>query len=327
MTLFATGKFWRVLVAGALILGFGAASAQPDGYPAKPIKWVVPTPVGTPIDIISRLVALKMGEELKQAIVVENKPGATGAVGAQAVLQAPADGYTIMIGFMPMTVAPAIYAKVPFDLRKDFQAVGQTAWSYNVLVVPPALNVGSTRELVDLLKSKPGQLSFASGGWGTPAHTLAVLFEAQSGTSAIHAPYPGGQSVTNLIGGQHAYMFLAVPSAMGGIQGGQLRPLAVAADQRLPNLPNVPTVAEQGYPALAARDWQGLLVRQGTSPDIIARLNGALGKALANVQVRDTMVKLGAQAAPGSADEFAALIAKELVRWAEVARAANLKVE
>jgi len=311
----------------ALSIGGIAAFGQVESFPSKTMKLVVPTPAGTPIDIISRLIAQKMADELKQAVVVENKPGATGAIGAQSVLQAPADGYTMMTMFMPMTVAPAIYAKVPFDLKKDFTAVGQIAWSYNVLVVPPATNASSVKDLVDLLKSRPGQLSFASGGFGTPAHVLAVLFESQTKTSAIHAPYPSGQSVANLMGGQHTYMFLAVPSAMPGLQGGQLKALAVAANHRLPNLPNVQTMAEVGLPALDVRDWQGIVVKKGTPPDVVARLNGALKKALSNEQVKESMVKLGAESAPNMPAEFTDLIASELVRWAEVAKSANLKVE
>lgn len=327
MTRYISDVLKRMAAMALLALGALNTMAQTENFPVKPMKLLVPTPAGTPIDIISRLVAQKMGDDLKQPIVVENKPGATGAIGAQAVLQAPADGYTMMTMFMPMTVAPAIYAKVPFDLRKDFQAVGQTAWSYNVLVVPSSLNAGSVKELVELLKSKPGQLSYASGGFGTPAQILAVLFEAQTKTSAIHAPYPSGQSVTNLIGGQHAYMFLAAPSAMPGIQAGQLKALAVAAGQRLPILPNVPSVSELGMPALDARDWQGIVVRKGTPPEVIARLNAALKKAIGSEQVKEAMVRLGAEAASGTPADFTNLIANEIQRWADVVRAANIKAE
>ena len=295
MTRYIPDVLKRMAAMALLALGALNTMAQTENFPVKPMKLLVPTPAGTPIDIISRLVAQKMGDDLKQPIVVENKPGATGAIGAQAVLQAPADGYAMMTMFMPMTVAPAIYAKVPFDLRKDFQAVGQTAWSYNVL--------------------------------GTPAQILAVLFEAQTKTSAIHAPYPSGQSVTNLIGGQHAYMFLAAPSAMPGIQAGQLKALAVAAGQRLPNLPNVPSVSELGMPALDARDWQGIVVRKGTPPEVIARLNAALKKAIGSEQVKEAMFRLGAEAASGTPADFTNLIANEIQRWADVVRAANIKAE
>lgn len=317
----------RLALGLALSMVCLTAFAQADKFPSKPIKLIVPTPVGTPIDIISRLVASKMGEDLKQAVAVENKPGATGTVGALALLQSPADGYTMMTGFMPMTVAPAIYAKVPYDLKKDFAAVGQTAWSYNALVVPSSLNLGSTKDLVALLKSKPGELSFATGGNGTPAHLIAVLFESQTQTQAVHVPYPSSPPLPNMMAGLHAYMFLAVPSAIPGIQSGKIKALAVASDKRLPNLPDVPTVAEQGFPGLVVRDWQGVLVKSGTPADVVVRLNAALSKALASEQVKETMLKLGAEPAPGSAADFSALINSELNRWGEVARAAKIKVE
>jgi tripartite-type tricarboxylate transporter receptor subunit TctC len=313
------------MIAAGLMLC--AAGAWAQTFPSKPIKLLVPTPVGTPIDIISRLVASKMGDDLKQTVYVENKPGATGTVGVLAVLQAPADGYTMMTMFMPMTVAPAIYAKLPYDLKKDFTAIGQTAWSYNALVVPAALNLTSTKDLVALLKSKPGELSYATGGNGTPAHLIAALFAAQTQTDAIHVPYPASPPVVNLMAGLHVYMFLAVPSAIPGIQGGKLKALAVASERRLPTLPDVPTVAEQGFPGLAVRDWQGILVKNGTPGEVVARLNIALSRALANEQVKETMVKLGAEAAPGSSAEFSALIDSELMRWAEVARAAKIRVD
>ena len=317
-------KRLAMLAAGLLVCASGAWAQT---FPSKPIKLLVPTPVGTPIDIISRLVASKMGEDLKQTVFVENKPGATGTVGALAVLQAPADGYTLMTMFMPMTVAPAIYAKVPYDLKKDFTAIGQTAWSYNALVVPAALNLASTKDLVALLKSKPGELSYATGGNGTPAHLIAALFAAQTQTDAIHVPYPASPPVVNLMAGLHVYMFLAVPSAIPGIQGGKLKALAVASERRLPTLPDVPTVAEQGFPGLAVRDWQGILVKNGTPGEVIARLNIALSRALANEQVKETMVKLGAEAAPGSSAEFSALIDSELIRWADVAKTAKIRID
>jgi tripartite-type tricarboxylate transporter receptor subunit TctC len=233
----------------------------------------------------------------------------------------------MMTGFMPMTVAPSIYTKVPYDLKADFSAVGQTAWSYNALIVPTSLNLNSTKELVSLLKSKPGEMSYATGGNGTPAHLIAALFETQTQTKAIHVPYPSSLPVTNMMAGLHAYMFLAVPSAIPGVQSGKLKALAVVSDRRLPTMPDVPTVAEQGFPGLVVRDWQGILVKNGTPSDVIARLNSALSKALSSDQVKDVMVKLGAEAAPGTSGDFSNLINSELVRWSEVARSAKIKVE
>jgi tripartite-type tricarboxylate transporter receptor subunit TctC len=302
--------------------------AQTAVYPNKPIRLVVPTPPGTPIDIVSRVYAQRMGEALGQVMVVENKPGATGSVGGLAVLQSPADGYTLMTLFMPMSVAPSIYSKVPFDVRSAFEPIGQTAWSYNVLVVPSSLpQIQSVRDLVTYSKSNGDQASYASGGHGTPAHVIGELFGLKTGTKTLHVPYPTGQAVTNMMAGRHSFMFLAVPSALPGIQSGQLKALAVAADRRIANLPNVPTMSEQGFADLVARDWQGIVVRKGTPKEVVMKLQAALDAARKDPKTAEALANVGAEVSQASPEQFGQFVATEVTRWSEVARAANIKVE
>lgn len=310
----------------ALLLAAPAAVAQ--SYPSKPIRLVVPTSVSTPVDIVSRIIASRMGAALGQPIAVDNRPGATGIVGAEEVLKSPADGYTLLTVMMPMSVGQSIYPNVPFDLRKDFEPVGQTAFSYNVLVVHPSVPAKSVRDLVALLKTRPGKLSYASGGTGTPAHVSGELFKQQSGTDALHVPYNQfPQAVGDLLGGQNQFMFAATPPVMGHIASGRLRALAVTGPNRIGALQDVPTMIEAGYPDFVVRDWQGFVARTGTPRQVIARANAAIATALATREVKQMFVKLGADPAAGSPEMFAKLIAAEVARWGTLSKAANIKVQ
>ena len=320
-------RYWiHAIVFAAVAFAASIASAQP--YPAKPIRLVVPAAASTPIDIVSRVVAERVATHIGQPVVVELRPGATGAVGAAEVLKQPADGYTLMVTYMPMSVAQTIYARVAFDLRKDFVPVGQTVWSYNVLVVHPRLNVNSVQELVGLLKSQPGKFTFPSGGPGTPAHISGELFKLQTGTQALHVPYNQfPQAIADLLGGQHQFMFAATPPMIPHIAAGKLRPLAVTGPARLPVLKDVPTMTEAGFPEFVVRDWQGILVRAGTPSEVVRRINAAIRAAMEAQEVRAVLAKLGADAAMGTPEEFAALIDAEIARWAQVAKAASIRVE
>jgi tripartite-type tricarboxylate transporter receptor subunit TctC len=319
-------RLWICALLFTAALAAPHAIAQP--YPAKPIRLVVPAAASTPIDIVSRVVAERLAVLLGQPVVVELRPGATGAVGAAEVLKQPADGYTLMTTYMPMSVAQTIYARVPFDLRKDFVPLGQTVWSYNVLVVHPSVEVRSPRDLVDLLKSQPGKLSFPSGGPGTPAHIAGELFKLQAGAQALHVPYNQfPQAIADLLGGQHQFMFAATPPMIPHIAAGKLRPLAVTGPTRIAALKDVPTMIEAGFPDFVVRDWQGIVARAGTPAAVVQKMNGAIRDALATAEVRAVLAKLGADAAAGSPEAFAELIDVEISRWAKVAKAAGIQVE
>ena len=311
-------------IAGAALL-FGAAAAHAT-YPEKPIRVVVATAVGTPIDIVTRVVTTRMSKDLGQPVIVDNKPGATGTVGAVDVLRNANDGYTLMTLFMPITVAPAIQDKMPYDLRRDFAPVAQTAWSYNVLVTHPSVPANSVSELISLLKANPGKFSYATGGLGTPAHISGELFKMQNKVFALHVPYNQfGQALTDLVGGSHQFMFAATAPVLQFIAQGRLKPLAVTSPQRIASMPQVPTMVELGYKDMVVRDWQGFAAKTGTPPEIIARLNKSVAVAMADPDVIKTLAAIGVDPATGSPGDFAALINSELSRWATVAKAQGLK--
>lgn len=317
-----------VRAAATLLLAWAVSAVSAAPYPDKAVRLVVPAASGTPIDILSRVVADRLGAELGKPLIIELKPGASGIVGGQETLRQPADGYTIMTLHMPMTVAQSIYANVPFDLRKDFQPIGQMAWSYNVLVVHPSVAAHDVKELQRLLAAQPGKLSFSSGGPGTPAHISGELFKLVTGTDALHVPYNQfPQAIADLIGGQNQFMFAAVAPMVPHIKAGRLRALAVTGPKRVPALPNVPTMAEAGYPDFVVRDWLGLVAKTGTPPEVIAALNAALQKALASEQVRTAFAKLGADAAPGTAQAFGIFVGDEIARWGKVSKQAHLTVQ
>jgi len=297
-------------------------------YPNKPVRLVVPAFVGTPIDIISRQVATRLTQELGQPVVVDNKPGGTGIVGASDVLRQPADGYTLMTLYMPMTVSQSVNRQVTFDLRRDFVPIVQTVFSYNVLVVPPSVPVNTPAELVALLKSKPGQLNFASGGVTSPAHLAGELLTLQTGTRALHVPYNNfPQAIGDLLAGRIEFMFAATPPVVGHIAAGRLRPLAVTGDRRLPVLKDVPTMVESGFPDFVVRDWQGFMVRAGTPPAVVERINAAVRRIVANPEAIEGLAKLGAVPSAGTAAEFGKLVASEVESWARVVKAANISME
>lgn len=318
------------MLAGALASAqlLVAPIALAQAYPSKPIRLVVPTSVSTPIDIVSRIVADRMSAVLGQPIAIDNRPGATGIVGAEEVLKQPADGYTLLTIMMPMSVGQSIYPNLPFDLRRDFEPVGQTAFSYNVLVVHPSVPAHSVKDLAALLKAQPGKLNFSSGGTGTPAHISGELFKQQSGTDALHVPYNQyPQAIGDLLSGQNQFMFTATPPVMGHIAGGKLRALAVTGPNRIGALKDVPTMIEAGYPDFVVRDWQGLVVKTGAPRGVITRVNAAIATALASHEVTQTFAKLGADPAPGSPESFAKLIGAEVERWGRLARAAGIKLQ
>lgn len=297
-------------------------------YPNKPIRLVIPSSAGTPVDILSRVVAVKMANELGQAVVVENKVGAGGIVGMQDILRQPADGYTLMSIYRGMVLTPHIFRNVSMDIQRDFAAVGQSLFTYNVLLVNPKVPANSVVELANLIKSKPGQLNFASGGIASPAHLAGELFSQKVGSKLTHVPYLAfPQALGDLMGGQVEMMFSATAPAMGHIESGKVKALAVTSSRRLPSLKDIPTMAEMGYPEVTLRDWMGLMVKTGTPTDVIDRLNSALLKALSSDDVRQSFARLGAEPAGGTAADFAALIAQDTNSLVQLARNASIRAD
>ena len=315
-----------VLFSGALLgLTCGAVSAQ--DYPARPVRWVSPWPPGGANDIFSRIIAQRLSEALGQAVVVENRPGAAGAIGTEAVAKSPADGYTLTLGSSPThAIAPSLNPALPYDPLRDFDAVTLVAVVPNVLVVNPALPVNSVRELIALAKSRPGTLNFASAGNGTSQHLSGELFKVMAAVDMVHVPYKGtAPALAELLAGQVQLTFDNIPALLPHIQSGKLRALAVTPAARSAALPNLPTVAEAGVAGYDASVWFGVFVPAGTPRPLVLRLHSEIARALATPDIKARMAAMGAEVSGIGPDAFREFWRKEIPKWAEVVKAAGIK--
>jgi len=314
-------------VACAACIVAGPAFAQAD-FPSKPIRYVVPLPPGGGADFIARLVADKMSADLGRPIIVENRSGASGAIGSDFVAKSPPDGYTVLQCYVVTHGTNPAVSKLPYDAVKDFTPIGMIAATSNVLVVNDKAGVKTLQELIAVLRAKPKGLSFASTGVGSATHLTMEYLEQQAGIDLVHVPYKGaGPAMNDLLGGQVEAMFPSLIAALPHIKSGRLRALALSAAQRSPQLPEVPTVAESGYPAFNAVQWYGVCAPAGVPPAIVERLNKALNAAITSPDVR---TKLGDQAAdvmPMSSAEFGDYIRADIARWVNLLKDANLKIE
>lgn len=311
-------KTLSIATAAALLIGAtGVASAQT--YPIKPVRMIVPYAAGGGVDILGRIVAGKLTESLGVQVVVDNRAGGGTIIGTEAVAHAAHDGYTLLFTNAALTASPALNEKLPFDPVKSFAPVAMAAGSYNVLIVHPSLPVRSVKELVALAKAKPRALNYASGGVGSAIHLAMELFQSAAGIDVVHIPYKGaGPALTDVLGGQVLMMFVTPPPAVGYIKTGRLRPLGTSSPKRLTVLPDVPTIAESGYPGFEVNNWYGLLAPASTPNDVVARLNGAVNAILAMPDVKERIAALGAEPAPGTPEQFAARVRKEVQSWTQV---------
>jgi len=309
------------------LFGSDTSAGHAELYPANVIRIVVPTGPGTPPDIITRIVAAEISEGEGWRLVIENRPGALQTVGMAEVLKQPADGYTIYPMSVPTTAVPALMPNLGMRPDIDFIPVIKVSKSYNALVVPSDFPAKSISELVSLLKQEPGRYNFSSAGFGTPAHLIAEMFKLQTGTQATHVPYQQAQQrIGDLLNGTNHFDFLATVSAGDFVATGKLRALGVTASDRVEGLKNVATVVEQGFADLVVEDYVGFAVKTGTSPDIVARLNAAVNKALQRPKVVETFARLGATPAGGTTDEFAKLIKTQVAHWGKVVRESGIKM-
>jgi tripartite-type tricarboxylate transporter receptor subunit TctC len=304
-------------------------AAGGETYPAHAIKLVVPFPPGGSTDILARPIAQKLSQALGQQVVVENRGGAGGTIGAEAVAHAAPDGYTLLMGHIgTLAVAPSLYPKLAYDPRTSFAPVSMVAILPNVLVVNPSNPAHSVREFIAYAKAHPGALTYSSGGNGSAAHIAFEMFKQEAGIDVVHIPYRGtAPSVTDVIGGQVAATMTGVAPVLPFIRSGQLRALGVSGRERSPALPDVPTIAEQGVKDFEATQWYGLVAPAGTPAAIVERLNGELRKILASPETSELFASLGAVPSPSGSAEFREHIAREIVRWERVVRGANIKAE
>ncbi len=319
-------RLGRLLAAAAIAL-VAAAGAQAQDYPTRPIKVVIAFPAGGPTDFVGRLLADKLKDLLGQPVIIENKAGANGAIGADFVAKSAPDGYTLFLTTSgAVTITPNLRTDTPYDTPRDFAPISRVVNVNEVLAVRPDLAAKSATDLAAMAKAKPGTLAFASTGVGSPPHLALELFQAAAGVKFVHVPYRGAApAITDLLGGQVIAMFADAPVLLPQIQAGKLKALAVAAAQRNPVLPDVPTLVEQGYAGMDADNWYGLLAPAKTPPAIIAKLNAALRAALADADVKQKLVKTGAVPTPSTPEEFARFLRDELARWGKVIREKGIK--
>jgi len=329
MITFQFGKLCRSIAQGILILGFSAAVHA--AYPDRPIKLIVPYPPGGATDVIGRILAKNLGESLGQQVLVENRGGAGGNIGAEAVAKANPDGYTLLMGAVTShsTMATLEKGKLRYDLLKDFTPVMIVGSVPLVVVVNPNVPVRTLKGLVDYAKANPDKLNYASSGAGAPQRMGAEIFQKEAGIKITHVPYKGsGPAMTDLVAGQVNMMVETVPAALPFITAGQLRPLAVTTAKRISMLPDVPTTAESGMPALEVSSTFGVLAPTGTPTPIIDRLNSAIAKLLVNPEVKEAFLKQGVYAAtPTKPKQSAELLAAEVKRWEKVIKEADIKAE
>ena len=302
--------------------------AEAQSYPDRPIHLVVGFPPGGINDIVARIIGQKMSDSLGQAVVVENRAGAGGTIGADWVSKAKPDGYTLLLGSVSnLAMAPSLYKNLPYDPTKDFTPVALVAAAPNIMVVNPAFPVHSVKDLIALAKEKPGTINYASAGIGTSNHLSVELLKVMAGIDLVHVPYKGdAPAITAVLANQVPMMFPTLPVALPYIKSGKLRAVAVSSAKRSTLLPEVPTVAESGgLPEFAVSIWVGVVAPPGTPKPIVDELNAEIRKAVAMPDVREHLKTLGAEPSSDSPEQFSAFIAAETAQWLKVASAANLQ--
>ena len=314
----------RLLVFSACALLMPLAAAQP--FPSKPIRMIAPSSPGGPVDVIARVLAPGMSETLGQQVIVENRAGAAGLIGAELVAKAPADGYTVLLGFSgPLAIVPNLNEATPYDPVRDFAPVSLAASAPYALLVHPAVPARSVKELVALAKARPGKLNYASGGNGTGIHMAGELFNVIAGTQIVHVPFKGAAPATTaLIAGQVNMMFNGLPGAVAHIKAGRVRPVALISAQRSPLMPELPTAIEGGL-HMEATGWYGVLAPRGTPPSVIAKLNAELNRALQTPALKERLAAQGTETVGSTPAEFLAKIKEEWAKWGKVIAAAGLK--
>ncbi len=318
---------WRTVLMAIVLVAASHAFAQ--GYPAKPVRLVVPFPPGGAVDFFARVVANPLTEALGQPVVIENKAGASGMIGADLVAKAPPDGYTLLLGnIASLAINVGIYPKMSYDPVKDFTPIIRTVDVNYVMVVHPSVPAGTVSELIAHAKANPGKVAYGSAGSGSLPHLATELLKALTGTDMIHVPYKGGgPMVTDLLGGSIQLVIGDQANLMPHVKAGKLRALAVGSPKRSANFPEIPTFAEAGLPGFEATAWQGLVGPAGMPPDVVRRLNEAFNKAMAMPDVRERLLGGGLDPVGGTPEDFGRFIRSEIVKWSKIAKDVGAKAE
>jgi len=321
---------WRVdIAAAAVLLGAVQPAAAQAPYPVKSIRFIVPFPVGGIADIFARVIGQKFNEAWGQPVVVDNRTGAGGNIGAEIVAKSPPDGYTLVMGSIGThAVNVSLFRKLAFDPIRDFAPVALVMEADGLLVLHPSVPVKTVKELIALAKARPGQLSYASAGNGTASHLSGELFKSMAGIDMVHVPYKGNvPAITDLIGGQTSLLFATMPTVLPQVQVGRLKALAVTGPVRSPAAPQLPTIAEAALPGYEVTNWIGVFAPAGTPGEIVHKLNSEIIRVMQLPEIQTRLTGEGAKSASRTPDEFAAFVKSEIAKWAKVVKNAGIRVD
>ena len=321
-------KLWIPACAG-LVVACAPLYASAQTFPNKAIRLIVPFPPGGPNDILGRVLAQKLSEQLGYQVVVDNRGGAGGIIGAELGARAAPDGYTLLLGgTASLSINPGLHKTLPYDPVKDFSAVSLVGTAPSMLIAHPTVPVKTVKDLIDLAKGKPGQLNFASAGIGTPPHLAGELFKSMAGVDMVHVPYKGGgPALTDLLAGQVGLYFSGISSALPFVKEGKVRGIAVTSAKRTAVVPDMPTFAESGLPGYEVGNWYAVLAPAATAPAIVTRLNSEVNKALQVADVRKRFLDLAADPLGSTPGELSVYIRSEISKWAKVIKLAGIKPE
>lgn len=327
MNLFAPWLRAGLLAAAALATPF-ATQAQNAEYPDKPIRLIVPYPPGGGTDVIARIMQERFQALLGQPIIIENRGGAAGSIGTEVVAKSAPNGYTVLFTLSSHTINPSIYPKLPFDTAKDFEPVGMVASLPQILVANMQFPANTVAELITLAKAKPGTLSFASVGNGSPGHLAGELLKLRTGTEMTHIPYRGGgPAVSDVLGGQVPLLWVSIPAAAQFVKAGKLKALAVSTQKRSAAFPDVPTMQEAGVPDFEVDSWYAMFVPAKTPRPVIDKLNRVINTVVRESKIRDKLLAQGSEGVGGTPEELGKVVSTELARWGKLAKDANIKVD
>ena len=315
------------ILGAALLLAAGAVLAQ--SYPSRPVRFVVPYAPGGSTDTLARTIGLTLTGHLGQQVVVDNRPGANGDIGMTLVAKAPPDGYTIVLGYIAnLGIGPALHAKMPYDPVKDFASITQVAGASNIVVVHPSLPAKNLKELIAYGKANPKKISFASAGVASVGHLTGELLNGMAGIDMVHVPYKGsGQAISDLVGGHIKMMISGMASTLPHVRSGKLVGIATTGIKRTPATPELPTIAESGFPGFEASSWFGVQAPAGTPRAVVMRLNADIRKTLQDPAVEKRLANVGFEIIYGTPEQFTAYIKSEIVKWTKVVKASGVKPE